>query len=208
MSLELAPCEVHGEGGELVAAGHVRSADASSLQVSAPRYSGHVLEPGDVVVLEVASAVRGECTFDAVVSASRPGFIDLAQLQLRDVRQRRTAVRVPIMMAFTFDAVVQDGEDVPFEPPLAALVLDVSADGMRFRTDVPLPVGTQLRAEFPARRTVPLLVEVLRHEDLRGGIAHGCRFVGITERDRDLLIQYVLQEERRILVERRDALTG
>ncbi len=208
MSLELAPCEVHGEGGELVAAGHIRSADESSLQVSAPRYSGHVLAPGDLVVLEVASAVRGECTFDAVVAGSRPGFIDLADLRLRDVRQRRTAVRVPVTLAFSFDAVVEDGEDVPLEPPLAALVLDLSADGMRFRTDQPLPIGTQLRAEFPARRPVPLLVEVLRHEDLRGGTAHGCRFVGITERERDLLIQFVLQEERRILVERREALTG
>ena len=208
MALELAPCRVHGEGGELVAAGHVRSVDASSLSVTAPRYAGHVLEPGDPVLLEVDSPVRGECTFDAVVAASAPGVIELTALQLRDVVQRRTAVRVPVSVPITFEAVVTDGEDVALEPPLQALVMDTSADGLRFRAEQTIALGTQLRAVFPARRPVPVLAEVLRHEELRGATAHGCRFLGLTERDRDVLVAFVLEQERRLLAERRDSLSG
>ena len=208
MALELAPCRVLGEGGELVAAGHVRSADGSSLHVTAPRYSGHVLAPGDLVVLEGASAVRGECTFDAVVAASGPGAIELRDLHLRDVVQRRSAVRVPVGIPLAFTACVEDGEEVPLEPPLEVLVMDVSADGLRFRLEEPLELGTQLRAEFPSRRPIPVLVEVLRHEPLRGAVAHGCRFLGMTERDRDVLVAFVLVEERRMIAERRDALSG
>lgn len=208
MALELAPCRVHGEGGELVAAGHVRSADGSSLHVTAPRYAGHALTQGDPVVLEVASAVRGECTFDAVVAASGPGTIELRDLHLRDVVQRRSAVRVPVSMPLEFTARVEDGEDVALEPPLQVLVMDVSADGLRFRLEEPVELGTQLRAEFPSRRPIPVVVEVVRHEPLRGGVAHGCRFLDMTERDRDVLVAFVLVEERRMIAERRDALSG
>jgi len=208
VALELAPCRVHGEGGELVAAGHVRSADGSSLHVTAPRYAGHALAPGDAVVLEVASAVRGECTFDAVVATSGPGAIELVELNLRDVVQRRSAVRVPVSLPLSFTTVVDDGEEVELAPPLHVLVMDVSADGLRFRSEGTVDQGTQLRAEFPARRPVPVLVEVLRHEQLRGAVAHGCRFLGMSERDRDVLVAFVLQEERRMIAERRDTLTG
>lgn len=208
MALELAPCRVHGEGGELVAAGHVRSADGSSLQVTAPRYAGHALIPGDPVVLEVASAVRGECTFDAVVATSAPGVIELVGLHLRDVVQRRSAVRAAVSLPLTFTARVEDGEDVPLVPPLQVLVMDISADGLRFRVDAALELGTQLRAEFPARRPVAVLAEVVRHETLRAGVAHGCRFLDLAERDRDVLVAFVLQEERRLIAERRDTLSG
>ena len=208
MALELAPCRVHGEGGELVAAGHVRAVDATTLSVTAPRYSGHALEPGDWVVLEVDSPVRGECTFDAYVAASAPGVIELAGLQLRDVVQRRTAVRVPVTVPLTFDAIITDGEELVLDPPLQALVIDASADGMRFRCERPIAVGALLRAEFPARRPVPVLAEVLRHEDVRGATAHGCRFLGLAERDRDVLVAFVLEAERKLLAERRDSLSG
>lgn len=208
MALELAPCRVHGEGGELIAAGHVRSADGSSLHVTAPRYTGHALAPGDRVVLEVASAVRGECTFDAVVARSTAGAIELAELHLRDVVQRRSAVRAPVDIPITFTTMVEDGEDVPLDPPIQAVVIDVSADGLRFRIADELPLGTQLRAELAARRPVPVVAEVLRHESLRVGVAHGCRFLDMTERDRDAIVAFVLQEERRMIAERRDTLSG
>lgn len=208
MAIELSPCRVHGEGGELVAAGHVRSVDATSLHVTAPRYAGHALVAGDVVVLEVASAVRGECTFDAVVATSVPGGIVVTDLRLRDVVQRRAAVRVPLALPMDFDAIVVDDEDVVLDPPLTVIVMDLSADGLRFRTDPAVATGTLLRGVLPARRPVRLLAEVVRHEDLRGAVAHGCRFIGLPERDRDLLIGFVLAQERQLIAERRDTLSG
>jgi hypothetical protein len=204
----LDPCRVHGPDGELVAAGHVRAAGNDAIQVSAPRFSGHSLRPGDAVVLEVFSAVRGECTFDAVVTASSAGLIALGDLHLRAVVQHRLAVRVPVAVPVHFTARVEDGEEVHLEEPIEALVIDVSADGLRFRTDQDFALTTRLLTTFPARHPVPLVVEVLRHEELRGAVAHGCRFVGLSERHRDTMIAYVLSQERRLLAERRDSLSG
>ena len=44
---ELDPCRVHGDGGELIAAGHVRSHEDGRLLIEVPRYSGGSLWPGD-----------------------------------------------------------------------------------------------------------------------------------------------------------------
>lgn len=146
----LDPCRVHGLDGELVAAGHVRAAGNDAIQVSAPRFSGHSLHPGDVVVLEVISAVRGECTFDAVVTASSAGLIALGDLHLRAVVQHRLAVRVPIAVPVRFTARLEDAEVVDLDEPVEALVIDVSADGLRFRTDREFPLGERLVTTFPA----------------------------------------------------------
>ncbi len=222
MAFELDPCRVHGAGGELVAAGHVHSANATSLQVTAPRYSGRALAPGDVVVLEVDSPVRGECTFDAVVGGSWPGRIDLTALSLRAVVQKRSAVRVPVAVPLLLTQLPEepeepeesgeqgepeeDADDVVPEPLVGAVVIDVSADGLRFRSTQKVPAGRRLQATFPARRPVTLVLEVLRHEDVRAGVAHGCRFVDLSERDRDAMVTFVLEQERRLIAERRDSL--
>jgi hypothetical protein len=208
VALELSPCRVHGEGGELVAAGHVRSADAATMHIDAPRYAGHALVPGDRIVLEVDSPVRGECTFDGVVATSVAGTLVITELRLRDVVQRRSAVRVPLTLLMVFDTIVLDGEDVVLDPQLTVVVMDISADGLRFRANPAVPIGTQLKGIFPARRPVRLLAEVVRHEPLRGAVAHGCRFLGMSEADRDLLIAYVLRQERLMLAERRETLSG
>lgn len=206
MAFELDPCRVHGEGGELVAAGHVRVDDGGSILVEAERFTGHSLDPGDPVVLEIASAVRGECTFDAVVLTSSARLIELGHLALRAVVQKRSAVRVPVTLPLTFTHDVTDGDPVPLDAPIEAVVLDVSAHGLRFRADAAVPTGTRLAAVFDAtRRPVPVVVEVLRHDEMRSGVGHGCRFVGMAERDTDEMFSFVLLEQRRQLAERRDA---
>lgn len=204
----LDPCRVHGQDGELVAAGHVRAAGIDTIQVSAPHFSGHSLRAGDTVVLEVISSVRGECTFDAVVTVSTAGLIALGNLHLRAVVQHRLAVRVPVTVPVRFTARLEGAEEVDLDEPVEALVIDVSADGLRFRTDQAFTLATRLLTTFPARNPVPLVVEVLRHEELRGAVAHGCRFIGLSERHRDAMVAYVLSQERRLLAERRDSLSG
>lgn len=69
-----------------------------------------------------------------------------------------------------------------------------------------VPIGRRPAVTFPARRPVPLVVEVLQHQEVRGGVAHGCRFVGLAERDRDAMVTYVLEQERHFIAKRRDSL--
>lgn len=208
MGFELDPCWVHGEGGELIAAGHVRVHEEDRLVVEAPNYSGGSVWPGDAVVLVVASELRGNCTVDATVVASAPTRLEVTDLEIREVVQKRSAVRVPvdarIMIAFQFE----NGESVKLPEPLPIQVLDLSAYGMRFRADTAVPLGTMLEGVYPgSRRTIPFLVEILRHDELpRGGVGHGGRFVDMAERDTDELFHEVLERQRKIIAERRAAL--
>ncbi len=206
MGFELDPCWVHGDSGELIAAGHVRTHEEDLLVVEAPKYSGGSLWPGDPVVLVVASELRGTCTLDASVAASARTRLELTNLRLRVVEQKRSAVRVSVSERMTFGHVVEDNEQVALEEPVEVQVLDLSAYGMRFRSETEFPVGTRLVGTFPApRRPVPVVLEVLRHEELRGAVGHGGCFIGMDERDTEELFRVVLDRQRRLIAERRDA---
>jgi uncharacterized OsmC-like protein len=206
VGFELDPCWVHGDSGELIAAGHVRTHQGDRLVVEAPRYSGGSLWPGDPVVLVVASELRGSCTIDAVVTASARTRLELSDLRIRVVEQKRNAVRVPVSERVTFAHVVEGDEQVPLDEPVDAQVLDLSAYGMRFRAETEVPIGTRLVGTYPtARRAVPVVLEVIRHEELRGAVGHGGRFVGMHERDTEELFRAVLDRQRRLIAERRDA---
>jgi hypothetical protein len=205
VGFELDPCWVHGDSGELIAAGHVRTHEADRLVVEAPKYSGGSLWPGDPVVLVVASELRGSCTIDAVVVASARQRLELTDLRIRVVEQKRSAVRVPVTEHVTFTHLLEGDEQVPLDEPVTAQVLDLSAYGLRFRAEREVPVGTRLVGSYPApRRQVPFVLEVLRHEELRGAVGHGGRFVGMSERDTEELFRAVLDRQRRLIAERRN----
>lgn len=208
MGFELDPCGVHGEDGELIAAGHVRLHEGDRLVVEAPNYSGGSVWPGDAVVLVVASELRGNCTVDARVVSSAPTMLELTDLEVREVVQKRSAVRVPVDVRITIAYAVEEGESVKLPEPLSVQVLDLSAYGMRFRADTAVPLGTLLEGSYPGgRRTIPFVVEILRHEELpRGGVGHGGRFVDMAERDTEELFHEVLERQRKIIAERRAAL--
>ncbi len=207
MGFELDPCWVHGDSGELIAAGHVRSHEEDRLVVEAPKYSGGSLWPGDPVILVVASELRGSCTIDAVVIASARTRLELTDLRVRVVEQKRSAVRVPVSERVTFAHLVEGDQRVPLEEPLPVQVLDLSAYGMRFRSESEVPIGTHLAGSYPTpRREVPIVLEVLRHEELRGAVGHGGRFVGMAERDTEELFRAVMDRQRTMIAERRNAM--
>ena len=152
MGFELDPCWVHGDSGELIAAGHVRSHEEDRLVVEAPKYSGGSLWPGHPVILVVASELRGSCTIDAVVIASARTRLELTDLRVRVVEQKRSAVRVPVSERVTFAHLVEGDQRVPLEEPLPVQVLDLSAYGMRFRSESEVPIGTHLAGSYPTPR--------------------------------------------------------
>lgn len=206
VGFELDPCRVHGDGGELIAAGHVRADEDGRLTIEAPRYSGGSLWPGDPVVVVVASQLRGEVTMDAQVASSAPRRLELTDLRMRVVDQRREAVRVPVSEPIRFTHRVEDGEPVALDPPLEGLAIDLSAYGLRFRADDAVPLGTRLVGTYPtAARPVPVVAEVIRHDALRGATAHGCRFVDMAHHDTETLFRAVLERQRRLIAEKRDA---
>lgn len=205
MAFELDPCLVRAETGELLARGFVREHAAGSLLIEAERFTGSWLEPGDPAVVEVMSAHKGACTYDAVVVFSEAGRIELVDLRLRTVVQQRTAVRVPTAIPLQVTCRLEGTELVLLETPMDVVVLDVSASGMRFRSAEELEPGMRLAMTFLATRMpLELVLEVLRTEEHRAGYVHGCALVGITERESDEIFRFALDEQRRQLAQRAD----
>lgn len=203
MAFELDPCLVRTSDGELIARGFVREQHGTSVVVEAKTFSGTFLEPGDPAVLEIQSDDRGAMTYDAVVSSAFAKRIGLAGLVLRTVVQQRAALRVLVVLALEINLL-----PLPDDPDVAPTVvgvrtLDVSAHGLRIRTPLELEVGARFTFGFVAARVpLNLTAEVLRVEQVRDEHAYGCRLVGASERESDLLFRFVLDEQRRQLAER------
>ncbi len=207
MAFEADPCAVHGATGELLARGFVREHDGSRLVMSARTFTGVWLDPGERAVLEVMSPDRGTLTFDAIVETSELGRVVLRSLALREAVQQRASLRVPADMELMLAALVTEDAERVLDPPWRVYVDDLSADGMRFRTDAELEVGHRVRTTVTVGgRPLDLELEVVRRIEVRGSLAYGCRIVGTGERERDALFTFVLERQRQALAQRADRL--
>lgn len=204
---ELDRCRVFAvDEDELLADGFVREQDATALLVEAEHFSGRWLTAGDAVVVQVLSAVQGECVYDGTVTWSEARRIGVGALHLRERVQKRAAVRVPVELPHRIcDRVVGSARE-PLDEPIDVVVLDVSAYGLRFRSRAELEPGTRLALTLTGpRRPLDLVLEVVRVQELRTDHGYGCRIVAADERTTDDLFSFVLDEQRRQLAERRDA---
>lgn len=198
VSFDLDGCRVFASTGELLADGFVRESTEHGLLVEAEHFTGRWLEHGDGVVVQVLSAVRGECTYDAQVEWAEAGRIEVSDLRLREAVQKRGAVRVPTDLPFRVVHALEGVEEVPFDPPLDVVVLDVSAHGMRVAAPVELPPGTRFVLDFAAEGVrARMVLNVLRSVEAGRGFAHGCAIEGLDERRTDDLFSFVLAEQRR-----------
>lgn len=206
MGFDLDVCRVHGTSGELLADGFVREHSGDVMVVESEHFSGGGwLHPGDSVTVQVLSAVRGECHYDAVVAETAPRRIVVTGLDLRETVQKRSTVRVPTLLRFRTTGIVVDGE--PREEQLDVSVQDVSAGGMRVVCDEELPPGTLLDLDFAAEDVrLPVRLRVLRSTEQGSLVAHGCLLEGLDEKGEDALFAYVLAEQRRQRAARLDAL--
>jgi len=203
MAFESDPCAVHAATGELLARGFVREHDEARLVMAAQTFTGAWLDAGDPAVLEVMSTDRGVLTFDTIVESSELGRIILGSLVLQEAVQHRASLRVRTDMLLHLSALLVGTEEQVLDPPWQVQVDDLSADGVRFRTTEALEIGHRVKTSVPgAGRPMDLVLEVVRHEEVRGGLAYGCRILGVSERDRDALFRIVLELQRQTLSQR------
>ncbi len=209
MAFEADPCALRTEAGELIARGFVRQHDDEVLVVDARGLPDSWLAEGDSAMVEVFNTDRGALTYRGVVDFAAAGRVRLSDLRLQVVRQQRAALRVPT--DFPVDVVARvgspeaDGAEEELDPPWQVTVIDLSAHGLRFLAADGAERGSTWRLRLPApRRHLDLAVEVVRIEELRSGVAHGCRFVDARERDHDVLFGWVLDLQRQQLAKRAD----
>ena len=98
---------------------------------------------------------------------------------------------------------VADGQETVLDPPWPVHVDDLSADGLKLRTTEELAVGAHVRTAIPLQgRSLEVQLEVVRRTEVRGALTYGCRILGVSERDRDALFRFVLEQQRRTLAQR------
>ncbi|MDO8107728.1 PilZ domain-containing protein [Isoptericola sp. b441] len=215
MAFEADPCELRTPEGELIARGFVREHEDDTLVIDAQSLGNTWFDEGDVAVVEVFDADRGALTYHGAVEFAAAKRVRLRDLRLQVARQQRSAVRVPTDLPVPIVAQlgVEPGEEpgtvvatadvsavVELSTPWMVTVIDLSAHGLRFLAEQRVDPGTRWRVVLPApRRSLDLVVEVVRADEVRGGVAHGARFVDAHERDHDVLFGWVLDLQRQQL---------
>ncbi|MCV2394637.1 PilZ domain-containing protein [Actinotalea sp. M2MS4P-6] len=206
MALEADPCQLRTLAGELIARGFVRSHEHDVLVVDAQTLAGAWFAEGDEAVVEVLNPDRGALTYHGTVEFAAGKRVEISGLRLQEVRQQRSALRVPTDLTVTVLGPMPEpapDDDNPPSAPWDAALVDLSAHGLRIVTPAGLDRGSRWRVRLAApRRPLELVVEVVRSHELRGQTAYGCRIVDATEREHDELFSWVLDLQRKLLARR------
>ena len=188
---DLARCAV--SAGERVLDGYV-TACASGTMIIGVETMRHVttFRVGDDVQVLVLDEVRGQVAYQGRVARVGATTVQVAELELTSMLQKRGAVRV--RLAQRCAGVVQSAQE---EPRITFVLLDISAHGMRISTTAELAEHERIAFLFPTHDgVVPLVAEVLRSHRITSTTTQcGCRFVGLGEREMDLLFRFVLQTQ-------------
>jgi PilZ domain-containing protein len=188
---DLARCTL--AAGGRVLDGYVAACADGILTFSAEHGVLGAFRVGNDVQILVLDEVRGEVRYSGWVSWIDATTIQVSDLELTSILQKRQVVRVSIAQLCTGVVPLPDGED----RSITFVVLDISAHGMRISTNARLMDHERIAFEFPIHdRALPLDAEVLRSQRTGGRSTHyGCRFLGLGERDSDALFRYVLHTQ-------------
>ena len=118
--------------------------------------------------------------------------------------QRREDVKVPFEAKVMLHVphVPGDGLNIP-SGGWPAVIKNISAGGVYFRTDLVLPEQRIVRFDFKeAGGSIPLSAQILRVDDVterpsQPMYGYGCRFINLQNRYENQLRNFVFQEERR-----------
>ncbi|MFO7154846.1 MAG: PilZ domain-containing protein [Caldicoprobacter oshimai] len=168
---------------------------------------------GEPVVLSMGQRVRvnffrerGQFYFDAeVVDRQRTDRVHLIRLkQTSPIHrlQRRSFYRLKINLSVLFRVVEQD---FTYDKPcyIKAHTIDISGGGIRLLTDEKLEPGQQVECQIPIgeRDNLELKGVVVRVVPCVEGnykFEVGIKFVDILEAERDRLIQFIFQQQRKL----------
>jgi len=188
---DLARCVL--SAGERVLDGYVVAFIDGTMTIGAEDGALAGFRDGDDVEVLVLDPVRGEVHYSGWLVRVGPTTVQVGELELTAVLQKRQAARVNITQICT--GVVGAADDDA--EPITFMVLDIGAHGMRIATTAALTESDRVRFGFPTgARTIALDAEVVRSQPTHSGSTqYGCRFVGLRESDSDALFRYVLHAQ-------------
>lgn len=162
------------------------------------------LSVGETVRLEYAEENQARVAFMSritglevhglpVVLLSHPNPKQVEQHQQRDF------VRLDAILNVTYSFRFVPGRSVPPSGLSFTRTKDISGNGAQILCSAVLPVGTQLDMSITVgEHLVRVIGQVIRQIQPPGSreIWTGLRFVGIDERDREIIMRYIFNEQR------------
>ncbi len=171
---------------------------------------------GEVVSLPQGTAITvqfwdryANYRFDTVVlGETRSGQVPVLLLRLPDHIsriQRRDFVRLEISCPVIFEIAALREQGKIASPVFTGHTANLSGGGMLLVTDLDLPPKTSLHlaVKLPGGLVVPAMGEVVRMINeikTKDGAKYwlGIRFTGLEEKDRQALVRFIFEEQRRL----------
>ncbi|MDI3340446.1 MAG: PilZ domain-containing protein [Sphaerobacter sp.] len=179
-----------------------RAAERDGLIVAVDDAAPLARLAGTTVTLVADRPLAAPLVATAVVERVLPGppaRLVLARSTPWQPRQRREAVRLDVEIRPQRVArITPEGEE-----PIDALIVNLSATGVRLTSTAPLDPGERLRLAFVLPATEPpfdTVVEVTRCQERPAGPRRrwqlGCRFVDLDQHASDTIFRFIFREQR------------
>ncbi|HEX3033457.1 MAG TPA: PilZ domain-containing protein [Bacillota bacterium] len=190
------------QGGSALKA-QVESVTADGLVLNISSFDGKAnqLEPGvavKLVYVDQTAIYSFESVIDSVISGTR-GVFSIARPDHINRSQRRNFVRIDVNVPI--DYCQGDEENIFLAKNFSTVTRDLSGGGVKFESEVNLPVGTILDVvlTIPGKSKVAAVGQVVRCFPL-GGLrpkySIGLEFIVIEKKDREQIIQFVFEFQR------------
>jgi c-di-GMP-binding flagellar brake protein YcgR len=185
---------------------YVDDADAEYLTVVRPWVGGQLvpLTIGETVRVEYAVKNLARLAFPARVVGLEDLGVALVRVAIPDKSQierfqQRDFVRLDVNLPLLFYIIATADHAVRPGGAFRSHTRDLSGNGAQILCPEPYPLGSQLDLHLEiGERTVHAIGEVIRHvqQISQREFWVGVRFVGMSERDRDVIIRYIFGEMR------------
>lgn len=155
---------------------------------------------------KVTCVIPGEaktCIFETVIKGSRKGKLFLLMPNSEDIQvlQRRKYVRVPINIDVKCHLIGIHDKKIDSNKVFPATVKDISGGGVLLNSNLSLPIETMLVFELNLdNNNLVLTAKVLRNNPHPNDNSRdlGCKFVGISDADRQKIIAYTNKAQLRM----------
>lgn len=162
------------------------------------------LASGDQVRVEFAQAGSARISFQTRVVDVAVHVVPVVMVALPEPEkvqrfQQRDFVRLDVRLPLTYYIIYAPEGGVRPTGSFSSHTRDISGNGAQILCPDAYPAGTQLdlHIELPGRR-LHVVGEVIRAVEFVRPKEHwlGVRFIGLDERDRDLIIRFIFNEQR------------
>lgn len=182
--------------GQQIALGVISIDVGLSISVRLDEILGELPAPGDQVLLRTFEAVSGRREYAVTVQAVSTDTLVVTDVTLVSAFQQRAIGRVSTAIQVCLEYRMENEELLEVAAPIQATIVDLSATGIRVLCAVPLDQGYRFGFALSSGvDDITIVAEVRRREDVPQGHLHGCRLVGTTQREADVLQQFVLDQQ-------------